>query len=225
MLFGGNSFVEQSGNVKIEINGKEIKPEDFGSQVEAGTGYFQATWTGKEIAPELGKVKVTRQTEGFSWGAMYWQYFESMDKVTSATTNLQLKKQLFVVRQTNAGEIIVPINDGDELKRGDKVRVRIELKTDRDMEFVHMKDYRAAGFEPINVLSRYKWQDGLGYYESTKDVATHFFFDYLRKGNYVFEYDMYVSHSGDFSNGFATIECMYAPEFKSHSNGVRVKIR
>ncbi len=225
LLFGGNSFVEQSGNVKIEINGKEIKPEDFGSQVEAGTGYFQATWTGKEIAPELGKVKVTRQTEGFSWGAMYWQYFESMDKVTSATTNLQLKKQLFVVRQTNAGEIIVPINDGDELKRGDKVRVRIELKTDRDMEFVHMKDYRAAGFEPINVLSRYKWQDGLGYYESTKDVATHFFFDYLRKGNYVFEYDMYVSHSGDFSNGFATIECMYAPEFKSHSNGVRVKIR
>lgn len=231
LLIGGSTFTQQSSTsassahqVKIEINGKEIKPEDFGSQAEAGTGYFQATWTGKEISSDLGKVKVTRNDEGFSWGAMYWQYFESMDKVTSAETNLKLKKQLFVVRQTSSGEVIVPVKDGDKLKRGEKVRVRIELATDRNMEFVHMKDFRAAGFEPVNVLSRYKWQGGLGYYENTRDVATHFFFDYLPKGNYVFEYDLRVNHSGDFSNGFATIQCMYAPEFTSHSNGVRVKV-
>jgi hypothetical protein len=219
-----SDWITSAHQVKIEINGKEIKPEDFGSQAEAGTGYFQATWTGKEISSDLGKVKVTRNDEGFSWGAMYWQYFESMDKVTSAETNLKLKKQLFVVRQTSSGEVIVPVKDGDKLKRGEKVRVRIELSTDRNMEFVHMKDFRAAGFEPVNVLSRYKWQGGLGYYENTRDVATHFFFDYLPKGNYVFEYDLRVSHSGDFSNGFATIQCMYAPEFTSHSNGVRVKV-
>ncbi len=224
LLIGGNSFTEQSGNVKIEINGKEIKPEDFGSQAEAGTGYFQATWTGKEISSDLGKVKVTRNDDGFSWGAMYWQYFESMDKVTSAETNLKLKKQLFVVRQTSSGEVIVPVKDGEKVKRGEKIRVRIELSTDRNMEFVHMKDFRAAGFEPVNVLSSYKWKGGLGYYENTRDVATHFFFDYLPKGNHVFEYDLRVSHSGDFSNGFATIQCMYAPEFTSHSNGVRVKV-
>lgn len=224
LLIGGSSFTEQSGNVKIEINGKEIKPEDFGAQAEAGTGYFQKTWTGKEVSSDLGKVKVTRNTEGFSWGAVYWQYFESMDKVTSAETNLKLKKQLFVVRQTSSGEVIVPIKDGDKLKRGEKVRVRIEMATDRNMEFVHMKDFRAAGFEPVNVLSSYKWKGGLGYYENTRDVATHFFFDYLPKGNHVFEYDLRVSHSGNFSNGFATIQCMYAPEFTSHSNGVRVTV-
>lgn len=224
LLIGGNSFTEQSGNVTIEINGKEIKPEDFGSQAEAGTGYFQTTWTGKEISSDLGNVKVTRNDDGFSWGAMYWQYFESMDKVTSAETNLQLKKQLFVVRQTTSGEVIVPVKDGDKLKRGEKIRVRIELSTDRNMEFVHMKDFRAAGFEPVNVLSGYQWKGGLGYYENTRDVATHFFFDYLPKGNHVFEYDLRVSHSGDFSNGFATIQCMYAPEFTSHSNGIRVKV-
>lgn len=228
LLIGGSTFTQQSGNVKIEINGKEIKPNPDsyrdGSQAEAGTGYFQATWTGKEISSDLGKVKVTRNDEGFSWGAMYWQYFESMDKVTSAETNLKLKKQLFIVRQTSSGEVIVPVKDGDKLKRGEKVRVRIELATDRNMEFVHMKDFRAAGFEPVNVLSSYKWRGGLGYYENTRDVATHFFFDYLPKGNYVFEYDLRVSHSGDFSNGFATIQCMYAPEFTSHSNGVRVKV-
>lgn len=224
LLLGGNSFTQQSDNVTITVNGKEMKPEDFGMQAEAGTGYFQKTWTGKEVSKDLGKVSVTRKTDGFSYGAMYWQYFESMEKVTSAETSLKLKKQLFVVRQTSSGEIIVPINDGDKVQRGDKIRVRIELSTDRDMEFVHLKDFRASGFEPTNVLSQYKWQDGLGYYESTKDVATHFFFDYMRKGNYVFEYDLRVVHSGNFTNGFAQIECMYAPEFKSHSNGIRVNV-
>ena len=87
-----------------------------------------------------------------------------------------------------------------------------------------MKDMRASGLEPINVLSRYKWQDGLGYYESTKDVATHFFFDYLPKGTYVFEYPMVVNHKGNFSNGITTIQCMYAPEFTSHSEGIRVTV-
>ena len=93
------------------------------------------------------------------------------------------------------------------------------------MEFVHMKDMRAAGFEPVNVLSQYKYQGGLGYYESTKDAATNFFFDYLPKGTYVFEYVLVVNNKGDMSNGITTIQCMYAPEFTSHSAGVRVKVK
>ena len=110
------------------------------------------------------------------------------------------------------------------MKIGDLVRVRIELRSDRNMEFIHMKDMRASGLEPINVLSQYKWQDGLGYYESTKDAATNFFFDYLPKGVYVFEYDLRVNNAGNMSNGITTIQSMYAPEFSSHSEGVRLKV-
>ena len=110
------------------------------------------------------------------------------------------------------------------MKVGDLVRVRIELRTDRDMEFLHLKDMRAAGFEPVNVLSQYKWQDGLGYYESTKDAATNFFMDYLPKGVYVFEYDLRVNNAGDMSNGISTIQSMYAPEFSSHSDGIRINV-
>ncbi|MCK7532284.1 MAG: hypothetical protein MZV63_15260 [Marinilabiliales bacterium] len=102
---------------------------------------------------------------------------------------------------------------------GDRIKVRIELRVDRNMEFVHMKDMRASGFEPENVFSQYKWQDGLGYYEATKDAATNFFFDWLPKGTYVFEYALRVTHTGNFSNGITTIQCMYAPEFTSHSEG------
>ena len=111
-----------------------------------------------------------------------------------------------------------------ELHVGDKIKIRIELRVDRDMEYVHMKDTRASALEPVNVLSGYKWQGPLGYYESTKDASTNFFFDVLRKGTYVIEYPLLVSHSGTFSNGITTIQCMYAPEFSAHSEGVSITV-
>jgi uncharacterized protein YfaS (alpha-2-macroglobulin family) len=129
------------------------------------------------------------------------------------------------VENSATGEVLKPIQEGEALKVGEKVKVRIELRVDRDMEYVHMKDMRASAFEPINVLSQYKWQGGLGYYESTRDASTNFFFSYLPKGTHVFEYPLRVTYNGDFSNGITTIQCMYAPEFTSHSEGIRVQVK
>ncbi len=159
-----------------------------------------------------------------SWGAVYWQYFENLDKITFSETPLKLTKKLFIEKNTDKGPVLTPVNDGTELKVGDKIKVSIELRVDRDMEYVHMKDMRASCMEPANVISQYKYQGGLGYYETTKDVSTNFFFNYLNKGTYVFEYPMFVTHSGNFSNGITTIQCMYAPEFTAHSEGVRVNV-
>ena len=161
---------------------------------------------------------------GASWGAAYWQYFEDLDKITASETPLKLIKKLFIEKNSDKGPVLQAIKDGDELKVGDKIKVRIELRSDRDMEYIHMKDMRAACMEPVNVTSEYKWQGGLGYYESTKDASTNFFFGWLPKGTYVFEYPMFVTHSGNFSNGITTVQCMYAPEFTSHSEGVRVSV-
>jgi uncharacterized protein YfaS (alpha-2-macroglobulin family) len=181
----------------------------------------------------MGEVRVTVQTPNQpinqstnqpSWGAVYWQYFEDMDKVTSAATPLQLQKKLFIQKNTDRGPVLTPVNEGTELKVGDQVKVRIELRVDRDMEYVHMKDMRATGLEPVNVLSGYKWQGGLGYYETTRDASTNFFFSYLRKGTYVFEYPLFVTHTGNFSNGITTIQCMYAPEFTANSEGFRINV-
>ena len=133
-------------------------------------------------------------------------------------------KKLYVEKNTDKGPVLESVEDGATLKVGDKIKVRIELKVDRDMEYVHMKDMRASAMEPVNVLSSYKWQGGLGYYESTKDASTNFFFSYLRKGTYVFEYPLFVTHAGNFSNGITTIQCMYAPEFSSHSEGIRINV-
>lgn len=224
LLMDGTDWLATESDITIVVGTQTIDPKADGVQQEAGTGYFKMSWTGKDIASSMGKVTVTKAGPGVSWGAMYWQYFEDMDKVTSANTQLKVVKKLFVTRNTKSGPVIEPVTDQTVLKPGDKLKVRIELRNDRDMEYVHMKDMRASGFEPINVLSSYKWQDGLGYYESTHDASTNFFFSYLPKGTHVFEYPLFVSHEGNFSNGLCTVQCMYAPEFSAHSEGMRVKV-
>jgi len=225
LLLEDSDWLNVTDTVEVLVGNEKIKHsklEDI--KVEAGTGYYKTSWNGNEIKPEMATVTMTKKGDGIAWGSLYWQYFEDFDKITSAETPLKLKKKLFLKTNTDRGEQLTEINESSTLKVGDLVRVRIELRSDRDMEFVHMKDMRASGLEPTNVLSQYKWQDGLGYYESTKDAATNFFFDYLPKGVYVFEYDLRVNNSGNMSNGITTIQSMYAPEFSSHSEGVRLKV-
>ncbi|WP_422081662.1 alpha-2-macroglobulin family protein [Ulvibacterium sp.] len=223
LLLQGNDWLSLTETVEVSVGKKKIEPSKVDDvKMEAGTGYYKTSWSGKEVESEMASVTLVKKGAGIAWGGLYWQYFEDLDKITSAETPLRLKKKLFLKRNMNTGEEISAITTSIHLKVGDLIRVRIELKADRDMEFIHMKDMRAAGLEPITVLSGYKWQDGLGYYESTKDASTNFFFDYLPKGVYVFEYDLRVNNAGDFSNGITTIQSMYAPEFSSHSEGVRV---
>jgi uncharacterized protein YfaS (alpha-2-macroglobulin family) len=155
---------------------------------------------------------------------MYWQYFEQLDKIMPAQTPLSLDKKLFRELNTPTGPVIEPITEKTPVKVGDKIVVRVELRSDRDMEYIHLKDMRASAFEPVNVLSGYRYQYGLGYYESTRDASTNFFIGYLPKGTYVFEYKLMATQKGDFSNGITTVQCMYAPEYSAHSEGIRVNV-
>jgi uncharacterized protein YfaS (alpha-2-macroglobulin family) len=225
LLLQGDDWLAETEIPQITLGNQTIDPLNSDeTQVEAGTGYFKMSWHKSEITPDMGKVKVTKNSKGVAWGGLYWQYFEDLDKITPHETPLKLNKQLFVERLTDRGVASEPITEKTKLEVGDKIIVRIELRVDRQMEYVHMKDMRASGFEPLNVISRYKYQGGLGYYESTKDASTNFFMDYLPKGTYVFEYPLRVTHAGNFANGITTIQCMYAPEFTSHSEGIRVMI-
>lgn len=225
LLLKGTDWLSTEPNVEIQVGDIKLDPKNDPSiKVEPGTGYFKKVWNGSDIKPSMGKVKVIKKDQGVSYGSVYWQYFEQLDKITPHETPLKLKKQLFVQKNTSSGPVIEPITPSTKLKLGDKIKVRIELRVDRDMDYVHMKDMRASGFEPVNVFSQYKWQDGLGYFENTKDAATNFFFPHLHKGTFVFEYMLFVNHYGDFSNGVTTIQCMYAPEFTSHSEGIRVTV-
>ncbi len=190
---------------------------------EAGTGYYQVQWTGEEVDKDLATVRLRNRNDDPAWGNLYWQYFQTIDQVEEfADTPLKVERGLFRTVSTDEGEVLMPLDNPP--KPGDKVTIRLVLRTDRDMEFLHLKDLRAAAFEPIDQLSGYRYRDGLGYYQSTTDIGTHFFFDRLPQGSYVIEYDVWVTYRGDFSAGLATFQCMYAPAYSSHSEGTRVRV-
>jgi hypothetical protein len=220
LLLRGSNVLASDELVEVSLAGQEIKPE----KVEAGTGFYEEKFTRGEIKPDMGNITVKKIDKGVAWGSVHWSYLEDMSKVTAYDgTPLKLTKSLYTKQYTKKGPVLEPVNG--PVKVGDELVVRIVLKTDRDMEFVHLKDHRGAGTEPVNVLSHYKYQDGLGYYETTRDTASHFFIDYLPKGTYVFEYSTRIVHRGRYQTGFASIQCMYAPEFGGHSESIWVEAK
>lgn len=226
LLGMGSRDLNTQPNVSIRIGSETIDPsKDRDLKTEAGTGYFKTNWTGKSVTPDMGRVTVTKDSDGVAWGAVYWQYFETLDKITGVDDNpIKMKREVMLREDTPNGPLLRPLTDGAKLKVGDRVQVRIVLETDRHMEYVHLKDMRAASLEPRDQLSGAAYQEGMGYYRSTTDAAMHFFFSYMPKGTFVFEYGLNVTQAGDFSNGISQLQCMYAPEFTTHSEGVRVRV-
>lgn len=223
LLLRGTDYLSETKPLQVQVGKKKIMQN--AQNREAGTGYYKQVWSADSIQPEMATVQITNPNKVVAFGAMYWQYLEDLDKITPAETPLKLEKKLFLKTISDKGEVITPITPETELKVGDLVKVRIELRVDRPMEYIHLKDMRAAGFEPLNILSQYKWQDGLGYYESTRDAATHFFIRFMARGTYVFEYPLRIAQKGNMSNGITQIQCMYAPEFSAHSEGIRVNVK
>jgi hypothetical protein len=172
----------------------------------------------------LGTVTVSKPGPGIVQGGLFWQYYEDLDKIKSSESYISITKELYKKVKTVNGEELLKITAETPLKVGDKVTVRMILNTDRNMEFIHLKDMRAAGFEPLNVISGYEWKNSLGYYQSTKDASTNFYIQYMPKGKYVFEYDYVCNASGTFSNGITTLQNYYAPQMNAHTMGTRVTI-
>ena len=220
LLLRGENLLKSDALVEVTVGDTKIAPE----KVEAGTGFYEQRFVKTEVKPAFGAITVKKTDEGVSWGAVHWQYLEDISKITPHdVTPLKLTKTLWLRKYTKKGPVIEPVKGPVQV--GDEVIVRVELRTDRDMEYVHLKDGRGSGTEPVNVLSRYRYQDGLGYYETTRDTASHFFIDYLPKGVYVFEYATRIVHKGQYPTGMAEIQCMYAPEFNSHSESLMLDVK
>ncbi len=224
LLMNGESLLNNDKLVSVKVGGEEIQPVSEDLKVEAGTGYFKKAWTGKEVKPDLGRIEITNPNSSVAWGAAYWQYFEQLDKITAATSPLSVEKKLFIKTMTNDGPVLTEIKEGQQLHTGDQVVSRLIIATDRNMEYVQVNDMRSSAFEPAGNISGYRYKGGLGYYENITDVSTDFYIRYLRKGTYVLEYPVVITQSGNFSNGIATIQSYYAPEFAAHSEGVRVVV-
>ena len=209
MATGASDLLANTGGVEITL-GKEM----IRTPVDDAIGYIKKTVIGDVM--NIKKVRVDKEGTGMGWGAVYAQYLESMDQIGEQGNGLSVSRQLYKGDEA--------LNESAPLKVGDKITVRLTVKADRDMDFVQIKDDRAACMEPLQAVSGFRWSNGLGYYQATKDASTQFFIDQMRKGTYVIEYQVYVNRTGEYQAGIATVQSAYAPEFGGHTGGYRVMV-
>jgi uncharacterized protein YfaS (alpha-2-macroglobulin family) len=224
LLMKGDNILTGDNNTQISIDNKPLEQVKPNAKEEAGTGFIKTTWVNEQVKPSLGNVKVTNAGKNISWGAMYWQYTEKLDKITPSNTNVKLQRKYFIKKQTDNGPVLTAVDASHQPKTGDILKVVVYLDADRDFDYIQLKDMRPAGTEPIEAISTYKYQDGLYYYQVSKDVATNFFISMLPKGHYVFEYELRVAQPGNYATGVTSLQSMYAPEFNAHSEGQRMRI-
>ena len=209
MATGASDLLANTGGVEITL-GKEV----IRTPADDAIGYIKKTVSGDVM--NIKKVRVDKEGAGMGWGAVYAQYLESMDQIGEQGNGLSVSRQLYKGDEA--------LNESVPLKVGDKITVRLTVKADRDMDFVQIKDDRAACMEPLQAVSGFRWGNGLGYYQATKDASTQFFIDQMRKGTYVIDYQVYVNRTGEYQAGIATVQSAYAPEFGGHTGGYRVMV-
>lgn len=187
-------------------------------------GYASRQFAADAVGRDKAHITLRKSTKGTAWGAVYWQYFEDMDKVPASAMGVKMKRHLYKVEPNGD---LTPLSDGQaQVKLGDRIRIRILVDCDRALEYLELKDGRASGFEPVSTRSGWCWSwTGGGYYLSVKNASTTCFVDHMEKGQYLFEYDVYANNSGNFTLAPATLQCLYAPEFRATTQGMKVQVQ
>lgn len=212
LLIDAKPVAKLAQTERVFVGGREIAiPE---------SGYVRQTFTGSDIQPAMGKVTISKEAEEPAFGSLSLVYTEEIDKVTSNTGGMQLQKQLYVVK----GGQEMPLTADMKLNTGDLIRVHLQLSSDRQLDFVHVKDLRASGTENVDVISANHSSGVLYFYQVNRDASTEFFIDHLPKGKHTLTYDMRVSAKGVQSTGYAMVECLYAPEFRANTAAPLIRV-
>lgn len=224
LLMRGSDWFEEGKEVTLHWGSQQAPGASITTENGvAGTGFIQRHWNAHEVTPDMRQLTVNNPTPHLVWGGLFRQYFVPADEIKSSDAGMSIKRELLVETTNEKGKMLVPIGKRI-LKVGDKLTVKLTIESQQDMSYVFVKDLRAAGFEPIEQVSGYGHNDGISFYQTNTDTDMEFFIEHLPKGTHQLEYSMFVTKEGNLSNGYALIQCLYAPEFSAYSNGMRVKI-
>ena len=200
-LFDNTKLLDAQEQTVLAIDGKPIPLP----KATAGIGYVKTA-----IEQPKGREFTAKKTStGTSWGALYAQFMQPVSDIEQSSSGIKIKR-----------ELITPDASGT-LKVGDKVKVRITIESERDLDFVQLLDRRAACMEPVQQLSGYR----NGAYCSPKDNSTNYYFNMLPKGKRVIETEYYIDRAGTYETGTCTIQCAYSPEYRATAKAMTLKVQ
>ena len=189
-------------------------------------GYLRHTYRADSLASLTAgrnvSTTIVRDVKGISWGALYYQYTEQMDKIPASETGITLSRTLYKVEADGS---LTELKKGRGVAVGDRLRVRLNVQCDRNMEYVELKEFRAACLEPVSTTSGWAWTNGLSYYVAINNSHNAVYIDRLEKGKYIIDADYYVTNPGSFTLAPSVLQCLYAPEFRATSPGQRIEVK
>ena len=231
LLLVGNETPNATQRIKIGSKNKVLL-QQIQTSIGSDNGFINAVLKPSDMDKSLVRTTISNQNPSPITGNISWQFYENMDKVkafNNVDSVVVLTKQMF--KMNSDGEVSSPVvrdtllpKKSGQVSIGDKIRVKITIKTQKQLEYVHLKDTRPANCEPVDVVSERRW-GVLSHYKTTRDVSTNFFFDAIPVGEFTFEYDMTVQQRGDFSSGVASLQCMYAPSVTAYTEGGRLVVK
>ena len=211
LLSTGSQWLERNALPTIAIAGQPVNLDKMAEWL----GYFRTTID----AATAGNVVIDRTGSGPAWGAIYTQYKSPMTEVKEkAIEEVSISKEYYVYAQDGS------LHQATSFNVGDKVKVRVVIKVNKDMDYVTITDERASCFEPVDKLSGYRSEDRTWFYLETKDTQTNVFINNLSKGTHIIGYDVWVTNPGEFTSGIATIQSQYAPQMTAHSSGKMITV-
>ena len=219
-----SGFGRLAGSDRIVVRGKAMTDTLVAPQQDAG--YLRHTYRADTLEQMVGtrnlSATITRANKGIAWGALYYQYTEQMDKIEASETGVTLQRQLFKVEADGS---LTELKKGRGLAVGDRLRVRLHVSCDRVLEYVELKELRAASLEPVTTSSGWAWTSGLNYYVAVMNSHNAVYIDRLEKGKYFIDAEYYVTNPGTFTLPPSVLQCLYAPEFRATTPGQRIEVR
>jgi uncharacterized protein YfaS (alpha-2-macroglobulin family) len=180
---------------------------------------------GPEIVPaKHARVVVEKQTQGFQFASATWHFSTERLPEQGSGDYLAVERSFFRRVKSGRETVLEPLAEGAKIQVGDEVEVKLSLRAKHEMEYVHLRDPRPAGFEPVSQVSRHRWNLGLYWYEEVRDSGQNFFFEKLPVGEFPFAYRVRAAVAGTFQAAPATVQPMYAPEFVGYSSGRKITI-
>lgn len=211
------SLSDANGSLSVTVGGEQVQ-----APKQVATGYQSQRWSADQVNSQMAHVTLTKSTDGIAYGALYWQYLEDLDKIPYNEMGIKMVRKYYKVMPDESLSLIA--QGGDTMKYtqcnlsvGDRVKVQILIDCDRNLEYLELKDGRASCFEPVSTRSGWCWNDGLSYYTVVGNASTRCYIDRMERGKYVVEYDLWVTNPGTFTTGLSTMQCLYAPEFRSNT--------
>ena len=208
----------------IKIGGKQVD-----AKRTFGDGYMKIHYDKDSFTPELCNIHVEQPQGQEGIGGIYISYDAPYSEITSGKSGIEIKKKMYKVVIANDGddnkEMLQEIKEGEKLQKGDKVKIVMTLRSDRDIDFVQVLDLRAACLEPVRKRPGIEWADGKIYYQSITDSEYSMFFDRISKGTRIFEYTLHVTQSGEYTQGITKVIPHYCPAFGANSEGGKVLVK